>query len=225
WPQSRGACAFALLYPAFYLVYGLLLGRGVEAWYLILPASLGVVAAAAALSEAALRLRVPAARVAGLAVLLLLAAPAVVPGLAVAHPGGQTPPTLAMLREEGGGPGELEQAVAVLEGKDWNGVFLVDVGWFYTAYPFSERAAAVGVGDTGSGLPVEAWAAAMDHANATVLHKVDRPLNVALRETYSDCSVHEGPTYVVLRRAGCEGRLDALRQALVRAQVAASAQH
>lgn len=219
WTKSRPWCLLALLYPAFYLTYARL-GHGVEAWYLVLPAALAVVAAAIALDQAAGHAR-PAIRSAGrvavpaTALLLALVAfvPAAWPGKAWVTPG--VGPQ-ASLPELGAGlqGDDLADAVAALQPDHWEVVFLVDVGWFHVHEPFATRAGAVGWSYTGVDIPLGEWTYAVENTNVTVLYKVERAVNLALRETYADCVLYENTSYVLIEGGSCTGRESMFRSAV-----------
>lgn len=221
WRRSRPYALAALAYPAFYVAYGSL-GHGVERWYLVLPAALAALAAAVALGEAA-RQAAPSVRAAGrgvaAALAVLLLATALVPDtLAPKQAVAPASPPAASLGQLGaalrGDP--LEDAVAAVREGQWGVVFLVDVPWFHVHHPFAERAGAVGWSYTGVSIPLAEWAHAVEGSDVTVLLKVDRPFNLALREAYADCVQHEDAQYVLLEGPRCPDRLEALREALAR---------
>ncbi|HEX2065325.1 MAG TPA: hypothetical protein VHI93_00795, partial [Candidatus Thermoplasmatota archaeon] len=225
WPRTRRLSLWALVLPLFYATYGFVLHRGVEAWYLVLPQVLALVAAALALEEGARRAATPAHRRAGQAVAValcaVLAAAAVLPddagARAAALPFGGGWTSLPGLHGEAQRPHPLEAPLAALPLDRSTDVFVVDVDWFYAFYPFAEVANSTGWAFTSVELPLSAWTVAVEGPRATLVATNGHPLNVALREAYADCRVWQGEGFEILHGHACPGRLGRLREALERA--------
>lgn len=219
WRRSRPFSLLALAYPAFYVAYAVL-GHGVEFWYLVLPAALSVLAAAVALEVAARHASASVrasgkAAAAGLALILaiLILVPSTLGAKDLASPGAPPPASLAQLSDQLQGD-DLADVVAAIRADQWAVVFLVDPGWFHVDHPFAERAGALGWAYTTVNIPLGEWTYAVEGSDVTVLMKVGRPLNEALREAYADCIQYEDATYVLIEGPRCLGRGDQLREAL-----------
>lgn len=234
-PASRRLGAVALAWCGFFLAYRLVLGRSVEAWYYVVPATLVVLAAAAAL-DAAWRAARPGA--------WGRKAVAVAAGLAVALAGMHVAldDTVAAKRAvvtpfSHVGSWSLRQALAFEEvreddlhevldalgrdasqgdGQDGGIWFTVDVDWSFVIHPISERADRVYL-DYSSRHPaespdVERVAGILeDEAWVTLVKRIDAPLSLALASVYGDCAMAESGSYVALRGADCAGRAPQLR--------------
>jgi hypothetical protein len=225
WGRTRRLALWALVFPLFYGVYGVLLHRGVEGWYLVPPQVLALAAAAVALEEALRRVATPTGRRVGqagaAALALLLLASAVLPGRvgadAVALPlrGGSLP--LPDLHAALGYRHPLDAPVAALPLDGSTDVMVVDVEWFYLYYPFAETANFTGWSYTFIEVPPATWAKAVEGPQATLLGKNDRPMNQALRVAYADCRVWENDGFAIFQGQRCPGREAQLAAALAAA--------
>lgn len=211
WPRSRPWSILSLAYALFYVMYGLT-GRGVEAWYFVLPAALALLASAVALDTAArhskfsVRSAGQVGAAFGLTVILVLAAvPHTVAAKQAATPLAPTFTSLPQLDDLLQGD-HLMQTVSSIEGDQWGLVLIIDVGWFNVHYPFAERADMVQWHYTDADRPIEQWAADVEGAGATVVLKFEGPLNRAIRATYTDCVQFENGSYVVIDGSNCPGR-------------------
>jgi len=231
WPRTRRFALLALAYPAFYLFIAAVLGRQIETWYLVLPSFLSVVAVALVLDEWHSRARPSQAVgrrvVVGLVGALLLMQVAV-PITAAwkgppAHPitGLPDPSYLDAVRFVNARDRTVPDAFEAVRQRDHGTVFLVDLGWFFTLYPFAEMASTVRTGYSewydGSEASADDWAHLVESfAASTLVHKETRPVNEALRSVYADCIVYENPDYVVIDGRGCTGRATDLHERLSR---------
>jgi hypothetical protein len=222
WRRTRPWSALALLYPAFYLAYGLALGRGVSIWYFVASAGFATVAALLALDEAANRVASSRAAQAfrwspAAAAALLLVPLALTPGAAaLAAPASARPATdYADLAAQARAPDRLREAGRFVAGT--SGLFVVDAGWFFVLYPFSEAGAKVGFAYGQYHGDLVAWAQAIERAANWTIVEVhdDIPLNVAVREVYHDCVRLDNGAYVAIAGQQCPGRESLLRAALL----------
>ncbi|HEX9816844.1 MAG TPA: hypothetical protein VGB18_07680 [Candidatus Thermoplasmatota archaeon] len=226
WRRTRFLAVLALAHPAFYILHNVIRGRQIEVWYHVVPQLLALLAAVQTLDEAAVRSfanhrgRIASrTAVAAVAVLLLVgplvpseweAKRAFAPASLVASPS-----LTETIDFEQGRDRSLHEALASVEGADWEAVFVVDVGWYFHWYPFGHEAKLVRKAYTdwepedGSQLP--RWVNTAENlTRVTFLYKLDLPLNLALRDTYTDCVHHENVDYVVLRPSACPGRVELL---------------
>jgi hypothetical protein len=215
-PRVRPWVGLALL-PLVAAAAGAWIGFGIPPAAAVLPGALALVAAAVALDQtvrhASPRTRL-SSRVAAAGLAFALLVVAVVPdggaARAVAALAAEPAPSLAqvpaVLRSD-----PLGDAVGAIRPEQWAGaVLLVDVGWHHVHSPFAERARFVGWSYTTVDLPAGDWTHAVEGTDATVLRKVPRPLNEALRATYADCAQFEDGHYVVLAGKDCAGRTQRL---------------
>ena len=226
WRPSRPWAALALAYLGLAAALAAA-GFGTEPSSVVLPVTLGLLGSAAAL-EVALRpgsgpqasRRAAQALAAALAVCLVLAA--AVPGAAgaraVAAPG--APPGSASLPELAGllGDDPLGRVLEAIPADGWGTVFLVDPDWYHVHHPFAARAGFVGWAYTTVALPPADWAHAVEGSDTTVLQKVDRPLNHALRATYADCVRFQDAVHVLVAGDECPGRTARLQADLAQAE-------
>lgn len=218
WRRSRPWSLLALAYPAFYVGYGLT-GRGIEAWYLVLPATLALVGAAVGL-DTAFRQAAPAwrsaARAGAAAVVLVMLVLALVPDTVAAKqaatPGASPPMSLPQMSSQLRGD-DLAETLDAIRPAQWESVLLIDVGWFNVHHPFAERAEVLGWSYSVVDLPMEEWAYAIETSQVTVLLKVDDgAFNLAIRAAYADCVQFENPSYQLIDGTRCPGRADRLGQ-------------
>ncbi|MEA3202727.1 MAG: hypothetical protein QOI63_393 [Thermoplasmata archaeon] len=212
---TRRLAVVALAWTGFFVAYHFVLGKAVEAWYYVMPATLMALVTAAAL--AALWRRRVAFRGARrflplgatLAVAVLVALQVAVPDDAAAQQALVTPLT-------GKGQWDLEQAMAY-EGQREKGLYdamagappaphgtwvTIDTDWSFWAYPMAARTGNV-VAYFSSGVKpldrdADALSVAIAAANATILFKLDTPTNVALRAAYRECTPVDSGDYVLI---------------------------
>lgn len=225
---SRRLALVSLAWSAFFLAYRFVLGRTLEAWYYVLPATLVLMAAAAGLSEASKsgpRPQQVAAKLVALAVAGLLAFQIVAP---------DHDPLKASLVTPLSGVSQwsLEQALAFerVRDDDFQAVvdalrpddrrlLTLDVDWSFSAHPLSGHASVLythdGAAQVGWRIDTAPLADGIENrTDAVVLHKVPNPVNEAVRAVYADCIVLENEGYALLRGAPCPGRAEALRAAV-----------
>jgi hypothetical protein len=210
---ARPWCLLALAPTAFYVAYSLA-GRGVEAWYAVLPASLAAVACSAALAPLARRAvaaapwRPPGPARSAVAALLLL--PLALPSGLLTPLSATEPEPLPDLVAAARTQRDLERTVAEVAARQPQTLFLADVGWFYALHPFGEMAPRVSYGLTEFSREPEPWARLVERSNVTVLARDRWPLNLALAEVYADCVVAQHGPYLVIEGAACPGRVGRL---------------
>jgi hypothetical protein len=205
---------------AFYALFGGVRGGFIQSWYAVLPATVALMAVAALLdaafkSTAWPRLVGPAAGclVAG----LLLAGIAGTGGpVAALHP-------LAPTREPGlvesiefvraEGP-EVKEAWEFQRSMRPAEVLLVDVYWFWVAFPFAgeERTQiSYPLLTLGREVPVERIAATAESSDLVWMQDWNGTFEKAFRETYADCEVFTAGNWVAVRATDCPGRGTRLR--------------
>lgn len=223
---TRRFTLVAMAWPAFFLLYHLLLDKALEFWYYVIPASFTALAAAAGIDaehrNASRVLVRRSAIVAGLAALALVWVQVSVPverdlNRAVATPlTGQGQWDLArvqsfeLTRDRGlagllalPGPDEREAWIAV------------DFEVSYLYHPLAPQATAVfAASSVPERLPqgvVQQWQAAIEReTNVTVLvERDDLADNSAVRAAYAECSVRAWP-FVLIRAKDCQGAGDDL---------------
>jgi hypothetical protein len=230
--KARRPALLGLAYVAFYAFYHVVVGGRTELWYNVLPAVLGTAAIALALQDFAAWLKARKAPVARsvrhagtVLVAAILLAQVLVPGtseakLQVLHPGTATHELSAAeaIHAEQTRDRDLWTVVDAATPKDWKGVLLVDVPWFFSYYPFSDRAGAVG-GLFTEGNPSTAaqWSTIIETlANMTVLKRTDGALNRAMQEVYAPCVGLATGEYLLIRGQGCPGKAAELDAAWAR---------
>ncbi|MEK6985001.1 MAG: hypothetical protein AABX89_01290 [Candidatus Thermoplasmatota archaeon] len=217
WPTTRNLSAVALLYPGFYILYSMT-GRGIEAWYMVLPSLLVLAAASLTLHEASTRVR-PALRAVPAALVAVALLVAFLPsGTALRDLATPASPEQASLSELADGLARdtrLTEALDAIPEPQTVGIFSVDMPWFYVAYPLTERFAFLGVGLTVFGTLPE-WRAAFDDADWTVVAKNDAELNRAIRAGYADCLRHDNPDFAVFETDACPRGFDAVEGEMAR---------
>lgn len=229
--STRPLAALGLLYPVFFFVHAAIFGRDIQSWYYVAPSFFALVAAAAILgrwwpnakTSRASQLRIGWTAVTVLVVALLTTQVVVGDG-----PGKRTwttpfsgdwDPSLGesidvqLAREP-----NIDMVVQALEGEDWDNLFLVDVGWFFVAYPFSTRAASLDYGYTELAEQTHQstayWSQLIEEENRTVVvQKIDSSLNKAIRTTYAACIKTDIQGFLVIRTTNCQGLEDALQEA------------
>lgn len=225
WPASRRLGVVALSWGVFFLAYRFILGRAVEIWYYVVPATLVVLAGAAALDAAWRTARPPALRkvaAASAGIVMALAAAQVTLDDTVATKRAVLTPfsqdgfwslrqSLAFeeVRDDA-----LHDALAQLEdGGVW---FTVDVDWSFVIHPISDRVDKVYL-DYSSRHPegsrdLERVAEIIEsEADVTLVKRIDSPFATAILSTYGDCAVAQSDPYVALGGKGCTGRSQILR--------------
>jgi hypothetical protein len=223
WPRTRRWSLLALAYPLGYTAYQALLHRGIEGWYLVLPQALVLVSCALVAEEVLRRLGPARRRTAWAApvamALLLLALVALPHGAAKQWTAPASPSStesLPAMLERTASAHDQQDAVRALGPRPWEGLFVVDAGWFFILHPFSEGAARLGWAYSETAHDLAPWVKAIEQdATRVVVERHDLPLNQAIRDTYRDCTVAQNPTYTVLEGRRCAGRSDALRASFV----------
>ncbi len=227
-PVSRRLALLGVAWSGFFLAYRFVLGRAVEAWYVVLPATLVLMAVAAGLSQtwerlpAPRRLAVPllAVAVAGLLAFQIAApdahplkAPIVTPLSGTAQWSLEQAIAFEQVRED-----HLYEVLAMLTAADTS-LLTVDVDWSFVAYPLQGLVETVYMQD---GALTTLWRFELgplvdgieNRTDATLVHKVPNAVNEAIRSVYQDCVIVDNPDYVLLRGAGCKGRAAAFEQAV-----------
>jgi hypothetical protein len=228
WRRTPFIAGLALVYPAFYLVYATVLGRGVESWYMVQPLFLGLLGFSIVVDQliGPAKAAVRTARgglgvAAGLLVFGLVAVQVVAPS--TWEPKSELLAPISKNSQQ-----SLQEVYDVskadplfemrghMTDEDLRHQFLIDFGWFYIAYPMAEGAASVRYGYTGYELTtvaeVQRWTSRIENSTATVIHTPASlpPLNHALRAAYADCRTFENEDYEVFRGAECGDRLAAV---------------
>lgn len=232
WRSSRRPALHALAYLGFYAVYHVAFGGAAERWYFVLPTVLALAAVTALLdalwaqgrAAAAPRLARVTAPVCIAFVVALLAVQAIVPGDVAAKQEALHPQVDIIelsyeetLREERARDHALWDVLAQADATDLQNVLAVDVAWFFSVWPLSEKADFVATAWTEGAAPDWVWQVAVeDIANMTLLRRSPTPLSLALQEVYADCIGAQNAEYVLLRGQGCKGRSEDLRAAYER---------
>lgn len=226
--STRSAAALGLVFPLFYLAYRLVLGRNVEEWYGVLPASLALAAASVVVHDG-LRVARPIRwwRPAATATLTAIVVAALVV-LAVA-PGTSHLRTYAAPLSKDIRPNlpdtwhgldharELQTALAQLQTRHEAKILLVDVGWYFIVYPFGD----VGSSERyrysdGTAWDRDGWTHDMEDKNTTVVLWVYEggKVNGVLRDVYGDCAQYSNASFVLYDGADCQGHGERLRTGL-----------
>jgi hypothetical protein len=231
WPTSRRLAVVALAWSTFFIAYRYAGGRAVEAWYVILPGTLTLLAATAGLNAAwdaaAGRSRRWVVPVTAMALAALLAVQVWAPNTNATQTALVTPLShngqwsLAQARGYESVRGdELAQVVDALAPSDGR-LLSIDVDWSFVLYPLQAHGRDVVIldGNLAAFWHMAAAPVARDievGVDAVIVHKDGNPFGEAAREVYSDCLVLENAEYALLRAEGCQGRTDAFVEAVAR---------
>jgi hypothetical protein len=225
--RSRALAALALVYPAFYVLYGQGLDKTVNVWYLYLPASLAVIAAAMALDSWATAVhgtgprRAPSIVAAAFVALILVAALVPTGGAKSVFfqplTGRASDSVADALRYESSRDADLRDAIDATRLGPERTVFVIDVYGSYVLHPISTSGSTVWWGETRTvallGQDIATWPVAIEErADRTLLWKQPHALNQAVRDVYADCIVLENAQYAVFEGSSCAGRSEALRE-------------
>jgi hypothetical protein len=221
-PRVRRLGLVALAWPAFFLAYTWGMGKAIEVWYNVVPATMILVAAAATLSALPregppLRRWAPVVASAAFAALLLVQV-AVPQGTglnaAVATPldrAGQWDLRQALsfehVRDD-----DFAAALATIPDNHTGSWLALDMDYSLVMYPMAERAGHVFKDFTVEwDAPDESmhwWADAVENrSDATILAAAGDSTNHALREAYAPCSETFG-IYTVIQAQNCRGSAD-----------------
>jgi hypothetical protein len=228
-PRARMVAAAAVAYAAFYAAYAFVLERGVEAWYLVLPHALALMAVAIVLDAWFRRAAATASpraaagpRAAAVFLVLLVASQILLPSTVAAKQSigapfsGQAPGSLWQTWDaEKDRDRHLEELLGAMGPPDWGTVFLVDLGWYFKPYPFADKAGTAYFAYT-DWPPHDGWSEGIERtSNATIVSKYPpvRPFNEAIRSTYADCIAFENAGYALIRGHACSGRARQLHEA------------
>lgn len=225
YPKTRLLAGFALVYPVFYVLYGQVLGRAVNIWYLYVPATLSIVAAAAALDAwtsavVGTRYRRVPKIAAGIMVAIFLAMAIVPMGAAkdaLIRPFTRDPADglRDALRYESARDQDLRDALTALQLGPGQRVFVVDLYGSYVLHPVSTSGAEVWWGETRTvelfHQQLDPWSLTLEQrATYTLLSKNENALNRAVRDVYADCVTLESERFAVIEGSRCPDRKDAL---------------
>ena len=227
WSRTRAVSFLALVQPAFYLLHNIVRGRNIEAWYHVLPQLLALIASLFALDEAARRgfsarpfaRSAPKVAAAAIIAVFLLGAilPAGVDAKRVLSPASfETTASLPeTFRFELARDRTLDDVLSHVDDADRDAIFILDVGWFFTWYPFGTFAnvtrRAYSEWLTADDRELPRWTNTAENlTQITILYKLDLPFSLAFRDTYRDCIEYENADYVILRPPACAGRGDVL---------------
>lgn len=218
-PATRRFTLVAMAWPAFFLLYHLLLDKAMEFWYYVLPASFTLLAAAAALDASMVATRGPrrwAAPALGLGLLALLWVQVYVPLEDDLNKGLATPLTgrgqwdlayvQAFERQRDAGLANL----TAIPGPDERGVWMVlDLEVSFLFYPLAEQADVIQATATAPALDaamMAAWQWVVENATDVtfVVVRDDLPGNLATRLAYQECSVTHWP-FVLIQAKQCQG--------------------
>jgi hypothetical protein len=226
WARTRFMSSLALAVSLFYVVYRFPLGRAVEIWYHVMPASFAVLAVFLFVDEAATRIAAwrpslkPVSFGPVLVVVLLLGVSLFGP-FAMPGKGPLLRPftrwtdnswSQTLEYEESRGL-ELRDAFAAIGQVDL--LFSIDLDWSDEFYRAGDHADAVIIVrslwlDAGN-ISVRPWSLMIEErAERTILQKIDHPVSAAVIETYRDCIVFENTKYALLDGRNCQGRADQL---------------
>ncbi|HUR63245.1 MAG TPA: hypothetical protein VM241_02070 [Candidatus Thermoplasmatota archaeon] len=216
--RTRRLAVVALAWSGFFVAYHFVLGKAVEAWYYVTPATLVLLATAAGLAALWRRAGPGRSRLLPAGATLLVAA---LMALQVAVPDNVAAKQAIVAPLSGQGQWDLEQALAYESGREQglydamagapgnpHGTWVtVDTDWSFWAYPMAARTGNVVAYFTGGVKPLDrdadALAAAIGSADATILHKLDTPANVAIRAAYQECTPVTSGDYVLILGRGC----------------------
>lgn len=233
WPRTRRLAALGLLYPLVFFVLHVMLHRGIELWYLVVPNFFALVAATAVLDEWWTRTRkrqdvlerhapkAAAVLVAALFVVYLVvphdAAPQI-KAFAVRPLTMQTQDSLteALDYQDHRDP-DIGQVVALLDQRRPAAVFAPDVYFPMSYYPLAFHTGLVLSWSTGVTRTLrqdlDPWISALEQrTNLTVLQKLREPLNEAIREVYAPCLLLDTERYAVFDGPQCAGSGPLLRE-------------
>lgn len=230
WPRTRFLSGLALLYPAFFLAYRILLGRGLAIWHFPPMQFFAAAAATLVLDEWWTRARAKPSRALRFLpqfVALILAG---LLAIQISVPETQAPRSrLTMplsglsnmslpeaLRYEKSRDHDLHEVLIRLQEQTNSGLFLVDVGWFYILHPISGLSATIYYGYTevaeaGHQDPAF-WSSHLERGETlALLFTLDVALNEAIRTVYADCRIYQNPSFELFNGSNCAGRADQLR--------------
>lgn len=198
WRRSRLLAGLALWHGAFYMAYRVVLGRGLSVWYRILPGALSLVGTAIAVDTWWRRpgsdRRLPAVAVGVVAGILVIQAVAPIP---------QYGSTAERIGEMHDGR-DVDVLVARLDATERQDLLLVDVGWYYVYWPFSDIAGRVRHAETANLEEPGSLDPEVRNASATVVHPEDSPSNREFRDRWRDCVAWRTDDYLVIHGRDCE---------------------
>lgn len=218
--QTRRLSLLSLAWPAFFLLYHYGRDKAIEGWYIVAPATMTILAAAAALDWLA-RQRHGAARPTAIAVAGLLLIPlgvqAFVPdwhplNASIVTPfSGRGQWDLDQVRHYESTRDDDMQALMAIPGPDERELWVAqDFDWSLVMYPVAAQAnETVKVYSMDQGLTreiMEGWAYGIETLwNVTLVFNADWNLgNAATRAAYAECSVVVG-RYTLIRASQCQG--------------------
>lgn len=220
--RTRSLSVLALVYPAFYLLYRFVLGRRVEEWYALLPGALALAALAVLLgswieeARGSRRLSRIVGTMAVAAALLLVAVSPTIghPFERVTRPFTTSPgPDLVALERDLPRQHDLQDAAAYLRAHHAPQTLLVDVGWFFVVYPFSDDVDELRYRfSDGTADQADGWARELEQDGLTIVlwNYESGKVNTVLRRVYSDCVVYRNAGYSIVDGSGCGDHRDEL---------------
>lgn len=225
-PRTRLISAFGLFFPVWYIFY-YQSDLAVQIWWLLTPSFFATIGVAAVLDDWLSRTRKKDRPWRAAAPVAVAVALALLVGVQLYAPSdselkGRVTNPLTGHREW-----NLQQAIdyhevrdqdlvnmlAQLTPKDRAAVFLVDLGWFYQFYPFSEHGETVRYGYSAYHdwfmQEVRPWPIVVENmTQVTIIWKNDSTMGQALRNVYGECQRYENASYVIIDGPNCKGRSD-----------------
>lgn len=191
--QKQRAAYMGLAFPAFYALYGWVLGRGVDSWYAYAPVAIAWVASVIIAADSKGSIRRLA--VVGLGLTLvhsLIALPLVTPGF--------EDQTTQEIYHEWGSEDHFRNALAQIPSNAT--VLTADIQWFHQGM-VADSFHFAGFGRTDAGTPAATWEFAINASDYMFLYPTGGRGNLALQAAYEPCLFYQNSEFK-LYHAPCE---------------------
>ncbi|MFA5944355.1 MAG: hypothetical protein WC876_07820 [Candidatus Thermoplasmatota archaeon] len=220
-PRARPIVAALAALLAFYAVFIVVRGGGINGWYAILPGALALVASAVALDTGLRSVHWPrpaaGLATAGLCLVLAVGVAGGHGGIATAmHPlDPRSEPGLApSIRFVAAENGWLTNAIEFQERQAPARVLEMDLAWYWIDYPFAGSAATLfsyTVSYEEGRIPIGTLVEWGESSDLTWLQDWNSTFHQAFKATYADCRVFESGQLNAYYLQTCKGREDSLR--------------
>lgn len=221
-PRSRSVAAAFGGTLAFYAVFIVVRGGGINGWYAILPGALAICAAAIGIDAGLRSLRWPrpaagiAAGAAGLAAVLAITGfgASLTPAFHPLDPRGE-PGLAASLRFVRDENAWLLHAIEFQQSERPAEVLEMDLAWFWIAYPFSGRERTTfsyTISYDSGAVPIHELVQRGEASDLTWMQDWNSTFQQTFKQTYEDCLVFSEWPLLAYRLRPCAGREAVLSQ-------------